>query len=71
MAKTTQPPIFTNRYGDHQETAETPPGSLRFEQARQRLAKLAGREVEHVRDEDVQEFLVRGEKATRAYLGTG
>lgn len=43
-------------------------GSVRFEQARQRLAKLAGLEVEQVQDPDVREYLNRGEIATREYL---
>lgn len=69
MAKTpTPPPIFT-RYTTPAGPAETPPGSTRFEQARARLAKLAGRDVEYVGDADVQEYLTRGEQATRDYLG--
>jgi len=46
----------------------TPAGSVRFEQARARLARLVSREPEQVSDADVFEFLARGDKETRGYL---
>ena len=67
-----QPSIFRNKKGgDRLQGIVTPEGSRRFEMARRRLAKLAGREVEHVSDADVIEFLVRGDEATRAELAKG
>jgi hypothetical protein len=54
--------------GDRVQGILTPVGSTRFEQSRKRLARLAGREVEHVSDGDVIEFEVRGEENTRLYL---
>lgn len=38
----------------------TPPGSVRFEAARRRLAKLLAVEVENVPDSEVQVYLERG-----------
>ena len=61
--------IFRNKSGgDRVQGHITPAGSARFEAARSRLAKLAGRDREHVSDADVIEYLARGEAATRAYL---
>lgn len=44
------------------------PGSVKFEQARKRLAKLVGWAPERVSDADTIEFLARGEKDTLKYL---
>jgi hypothetical protein len=43
-------------------------GALRFEEARQRLAKLAGWEDRAVSDGETIDYLARGEKATREFL---
>jgi hypothetical protein len=61
--------IFRDKIGgDRVQGVITPAGSRRFEIARSKLAKLAGREVEQVSDADVIEFLARGEANTREYL---
>lgn len=61
--------IFRDKKGgDRVQGVITPVGSTRFELARIALAKLAGREREHVSDADVIEYLARGEKNTRDYL---
>lgn len=46
----------------------TKAGSNRFEQARKRLARLAGRDVEEVSDADTIEYLARGEAETLKVL---
>lgn len=61
-------PIFPVRPGSPRAAALTPAGSTRFEQARMRLARLAGREPEDVPDSDVIEYLAIGEAATRVFL---
>ena len=43
-------------------------GSVKFEHARRRLARLAGRDVDSTSDGDTFEFLARGEANTRRYL---
>jgi hypothetical protein len=48
--------------------ALTPIGTTRFQAARQRLAQIAGREVEHVADADVVAFLALGETQARRLL---
>jgi hypothetical protein len=64
-------PIFPDASPDAARVrALTPAGSIRFEQARLRLAKLATREPEQVNDADVVEYLARGETATRTYLAS-
>jgi hypothetical protein len=60
--------IFKPKNGDRFQGVTTKLGTTRFEAARGRLAKLAGREKEHVSDGDVFEYLARGESETRAYL---
>lgn len=61
--------IFREKIGgDRVQGLITPIGSVRFEHARIRLAKLATREREHVSDADVIEYLARGEENTRVYL---
>lgn len=60
--------IFRNRPPTPEGPEGTPVSSVRFELARQRLAKLAGVEVEQVQDPDVREYLNLGEVATREYL---
>jgi len=46
-------------------------GRRMFELARKALAKIVGWKSERVSDGDVIEFLARGERNTRAYLGSG
>jgi hypothetical protein len=61
--------IFKDKAGgDRVQGNITPVGSRRFEQARARLGKLAGREKEQVSDADVIEYLARGERDTIAYI---
>jgi hypothetical protein len=55
--------------GDRVQGVLTPIGSGRFESARVRLARIAGREPERVSDADVIEYLARGEEDTRRVLG--
>lgn len=43
-------------------------GSVRFEQARKRLAKLADREVEQTSDGDTMEAMSRGWEETAKYI---
>lgn len=43
-------------------------GHIKFEEARERLAKIAGRKVTSVGDGDVMEYLARGAAETREYL---
>jgi len=57
------------RGGDRVQGVLTPVGSRRFEAARARLGRLAGKESERVSDADVIEFLARGEEETRKILG--
>lgn len=69
MAKPTnrggRPSIFGSKDGGERiQGVLTPVGSVRFNQARQRLAKIAGWEPEDVSDADTAEFLARGEAAT-------
>lgn len=69
MKPTGRSSIFRDKKGgDRVQGVLTPVGSNRFEQSRKRLAKLAGREVEHVSDADVIEYEVRGEENTLKYL---
>jgi hypothetical protein len=57
--------IFRDKAGgDRVQGNITAAGSVRFEQARRRLAKLAGCEYEDVSDADTIEFLARGEGET-------
>jgi hypothetical protein len=64
-----RPAIFPGKTGDSVRVNRlTPTGSTRFEQARKRLAKLAGWEVEDVSDADCIEFLALGETATIKHL---
>lgn len=61
--------IFRNKDGgDRVQGNITPIGSIRFEHARARLAKLDGRETEETSDGDVIEYLARGEADTIAYI---
>lgn len=70
MAKVpTLPPIFPTTVSGPRRPGITADGSIRFEQARKRLAQLAAREVEQVSDQDVIEFLSRGEANARAFFG--
>lgn len=71
MAKTAGrggfPSIFRNKRGGKRYQGNlTKVGSAAFEEARKRLAKLAGRKS--ATDADVMEYLSRGEAETRAYL---
>lgn len=59
----------SKRKSDRVQGILTPVGTRRFEHARQRLARLAGRETELVSDGDVIEYLARGEVETRKILG--
>jgi hypothetical protein len=63
-----QPAIFKNKTGDRVQGGLTPRGSIRFELARRRLAKLAGWDYEEVSDADTIEFLALGEALTKDYL---
>ena len=54
--------------GDRVQGNLTPVGSRRFEAARARLARMAGREPEKVSDADTIEFLARGEEESRKVL---
>lgn len=65
-----RPKIFkvNSNPGDRVQGILTPKGSVQFEAARRRLAKLAAWEYEDVGDADVIEFLARGETATREHL---
>lgn len=70
MAKVpTLPPIFPPPPGPPRRPGITAAGSIRFEQARKRLAHLAAREVEQVSDPDVIEYLSMGDANARAFLG--
>lgn len=62
------PAIFPGKTGDRVQGGLTPIGSTKFEQARRRLARLAGWEFESVSDADVIEFLARGDEATTKFL---
>lgn len=63
------PSIFRNKKGGARyQGVLTKPGSMKFEEARKRLAKLAARRVRKVSDADVMEFLARGESETVIYL---
>jgi hypothetical protein len=69
LAPIGQPSIFGKKAGgDRLQGNVTAIGSTAFEQARARLAKLVGWDVERVSDGDTIEFLARGETATRKYL---
>jgi len=71
MAKTQfgRPCIFRDKAGGTKKQGViTPAGTIRFEAARRRLAKLAGREVEQISDADTIEYLARGETETKAYI---
>lgn len=60
-----RPSIFRNKTGGSRvQGVITARGSVRFEQARRRLAKLASREIEHISDADVIEYLARGDSET-------
>lgn len=62
--------IFRDKKGGSRvQGVMTPIGSRAFEQARQRLGKLASVEKEKVSDADTIEYLARGETATKKYLG--
>jgi len=64
------PSIFRNKKGGTRyQGVLTKPGSARFEDARNSLAKLASRPVKRITDADVMEFLARGETETRKVLG--
>jgi len=64
-----RPSIFRGKDGGTRlQAVITPAGTVRFEQARARLAKLASWEVERVSNADVIEYLARGDKDTRAYI---
>jgi len=64
-----RPSIFGSKTnGTRLQGVITAAGSVRFNEARARLAKIAGWEPENVSDADVIEFMARGEKATRAFL---
>ena len=58
------------RGGDRLQGVVTKVGSLRFEQARAKLARLASRAPGKVSDGDVIEALARGWADTTAYLTT-
>jgi hypothetical protein len=62
------PPIFPPTVAGARTPGQTAVGSIRFEQARKRLAHLVSREVEHVGDADVVEYLSRGDVNVRAFL---
>lgn len=65
-----RPSIFRDKKGGSRfQGVLTPAGSRRFELARVRLAKLVSRDPEQVSDADVVEFLARGDKDSKAYLG--
>lgn len=64
-----RPSVFRNKQGGARVGGViTAHGSIKFEAARKRLAKLDGREVEHTSDADVIEYLSRGDEATRKHL---
>lgn len=65
-----QPAIFLHKTGGEVRGSLTVVGSVRFEHARRRFAKLVGWEYERVLDGDVVEYLARGETSTRAYLAS-
>lgn len=61
--------IFRGKVGGQRvQGVITKPGSIRFTEARKRLAKLAAFDPEHVSDADVIEYLAIGEAETIAYL---
>jgi len=61
--------IFRNKKGgDRVNGVLTARGSVRFELHRRQLARLVALDPEQVSDADVIEYMVRGEKETRAYL---
>lgn len=64
-----QPSIFEDKSGgDRVQGNISGRGSVAFEAARRRLAKLAGWEYERVSDGDTIEYLARGNNPTRIYL---
>jgi hypothetical protein len=72
MAKTPRtgrPSIFRGKKGGTRvHGIVTPAGSIAFEQARKRLGKLVGHDVEDVSDGDVVEYLALGDTETRRLL---
>jgi len=64
-----RPSIFGPKTGDIHNLTKA--GTVRFNQARERLAKLAGWEPENVSDADTSEFLALGEAATIKLLYPG
>lgn len=56
--------------GSRYQGCVTKIGSVRFEAARARLAKLACRDVALTSDGDTFEYLARGDAETREYLRT-
>lgn len=70
MARPTgRPSIFRDKTGGRRVQGYlTRTGAELFETARGRLARLAKRAPTQVSDADVQEYLARGDAATRRYL---
>jgi hypothetical protein len=58
--------MFRGKHGgDRVQGNITPAGSIAFEHARRRAAKMAGWEVEEVSDADTIEFMALGEERAR------
>lgn len=61
--------IFRNKkHGQRVQGIITAAGGRRFEEGRQALAKLTGRDPEQISDADTTEFLARGPAETKLYL---